>query len=84
MQAYLNDRRGEIEIKSFDDSLVINGLPAYRVYYNNTASNPVVDYTIVDSVNDMEYSLVCRSSDEKVFNQYLPIFEEMVKSLNIL
>jgi hypothetical protein len=80
--AYLNSRRGEIEVSAINSSIVIDGIPSYKAYYNNSNSDPTVDYYIVDSTNNMEYSLTCRS-DEKVFNQYLPIFEEMVKSLKI-
>jgi len=83
IQDYLNSRRGEIEVISTNGSLVIDGIPAYKAYYNNSNSDPTVDYDVVDSANSMKYSLSCRS-DQTVFNQYAPIFEKMAKSLNIL
>jgi PsbP len=87
MREYLNDRRGEIEVISANNSLVIDGISAYKIHYISSeypeSKYPKVDYTLVDSANNMEYSVIC-SSNERIFNQFSPVFEEMAKSLNIL
>src|SRR5262245_58304189 len=65
MRDYLNDRRGEIEVISANSSLVIDGISGYKIHYIVSeypeSKYPKVDYTLVNSANNMEYSVICSS-----------------------
>lgn len=86
MQSFMNTIRGYSEINSVNSSLVIDGMPAYKVDYNAgpgpDAMMRSVSFFIADKTNSIVYSFGC-IAPEIAFERHSPIFEKMISSFKI-
>jgi PsbP len=90
MKSLMNRLRGVgvSEIHSINGTSIIGGKPAYMVDYSEKDENTDTtihhnNYFMVDTVNDMMYSLSFYVNEE-VYAEYSPIIDKMANSFKIL